>query len=163
MKDLYQFTGEYECKLDAKGRVKLPTNLLRQIASDGVSLNFVMNRGFEKHLMLYPNAVWEKKTKEINQLNIYNTRQRQAMRYFYRGATRISSDSADRILIPKNLIAYAGIKKDLVLFAYYEHIEIWSKDAYDKVLAQEPEDFSELAEGLFGNQTEFPGLRSDHE
>lgn len=162
MKDLYQFAGEYECRLDAKGRVKLPTNLLRQIGGDGVNLNFTINRGFEKHLMLYPNAVWEKKTKEINQLNIYNTKHRQAIRYFYRGATKVAADSADRILVPKNLIEYAGIEKEVFLFAYHEQIEIWAKDAYEKVLNEEPTDFSQLADEIFGNHN-MPGLRSDNE
>jgi len=162
MTDLYQFAGEFECKLDSKGRVKLPTNLVRQIAPDGISLNFTINRGFEKHLMLYPNAVWEKKTKEINQLNIYNTKQRQAIRYFYRGATKLMADSADRILIPKNLIEYAGIQKEVVLFAYHEQIEIWAKDRYEAVLDQEPEDFSSLADEIFGGN-QATGLRTDNE
>ena len=110
-----------------------------------------MNRGFEKHLMMYPSDVWEKKTTEINQLNIYNTKQRQAIRYFYRGATKISTDSTERILIPKSLVEYAGIGKDAVLFAYHEQIEIWSKEAYEEMLNSEPQDFSQIADEIFGS------------
>lgn len=147
---MYQFTGEYECKVDAKGRMRLPSALIRQIG-EGMDKQFVLNRGFEKHLMLYPKEVWGKKTKEINQLNIYNSRHRNAIRYFYRGATELTLDSADRVLISKSLMEYAGIGKEIVLFAYGEQIELWAKEAYDEMLANEPEDFSAIADEVFGD------------
>lgn len=146
---MYQLTGEYECKIDAKGRIKLPTGLMRQIGAAG-AYDFMVNRGFENHLMLYPHDVWEKKTKEISQLNIYIKKNREAVRYFYRGATKLSTDSSERILVPKSLIQYAGIIKEVVLFAYQEQIEIWAKDEYDLMLSAEPESFSQLAEEVFG-------------
>ena len=155
---MYQLTGEYECKIDAKGRIKLPANLIRQLAADG-TYEFMVNRGFEKHLMLYPKDVWEKKTKELNQLNIYIKKNREVVRYFYRGATRLVADASERILIPKSLVQYAGIDKEIILFAYQDMIEIWSKTAYEAVIQNEPEDFSELAEEVFGNGSQ----GSDHE
>ena len=145
----YQFTGEYECKLDAKGRLKLPTAIIKRIGGDE-NLKFTINRGFEKHLMLYPNDVWEMKTNEINQLNIYSTQQRQAIRYFYRGATELEMDTAERINLPGSLMEYAGIDKDVVLFAYQNQIEIWAKDKYEEMLDQEPEEFGSIAESIFG-------------
>ena len=146
---MYQLAGEYKCTIDAKGRIRMPSALIGQLGTN--ALPFTMNRGFEKNLMLYPKTVWEKKTKEINQLNIYNTKQRQAIRYFYRGATIVSPDANERVLVPKSLIEYAGLKKQIVLFAYHEQIEIWSAEAYEEVLDQEPEDFAEIADEIFGN------------
>lgn len=145
----YHFTGEYECRLDAKGRLKLPSAIIRQLGG-GENHKFTVNRGFEKHLMLYPNDVWELKTKEINQLNIYSTQQRQAIRYFYRGATELEMDAAERINLPGSLMEYAGIDKDVVLFAYQNQIEIWSKEGYESMLDSEPDDFSAIAESIFG-------------
>ena len=147
---MYQLTGEYECKMDTKGRIKLPAGLIRQLGGSG-SLAFVMNRGFEKCLMLYPKQIWEKKASEVNRLNIYIPKQRQFVRYFYRGATEISTDTADRLLIPKNLNEYAGLGKEIMLFAYHEQIEIWAKDRYAEMLGSEPEEFSELAAEVFGS------------
>jgi len=145
----YRFTGEYECRLDAKGRLKLPAAIIKQIGGDE-NLRFTVNRGFEKHLMLYPNDVWEMKTREINQLNIYSTQQRQAIRYFYRGATELEMDAAERVNLPGSLLEYAGIDKDVVLFAYQNQIEIWAKEKYDEMLDQEPNEFSAIAESIFG-------------
>jgi MraZ protein len=154
---MYRLTGEYDCKIDVKGRVRLPGSLIKQLGDGGAS-ELTVNRGFEKHLILYPKDVWEKKTTEINQLNIYNVKQRQAIRYFYRGATAITLDSVDRILIPKSLLEYADIEKEVVLFAYQEQIEIWSKSKYEQMLGEEPEDFSELANEVFFGQQ---GSKSD--
>jgi MraZ protein len=147
----YNFTGEYECKLDAKGRLKLPAAIIKQLGGRE-NLMFTVNRGFEKHLMLYPNDVWEIKTNEINQLNIYSTQERQAIRYFYRGATELEMDAAERVNLPGSLLDYAGIDKDVILFAYQNQIEIWSKDKYDEMLDTEPVDFDAIANIIRGNR-----------
>jgi len=156
----YQLTGEYECKLDAKGRLRLPSSLIRQIGHNGV-LEFAINRGFEKHLMMYPKDVWEGKTKKINQLNIYNTKERQALRYFYRGASMIFMDSADRILIPSALIEYSGLKKDVILFSYHEQIELWDKKKYLDMLNDEPDSFADIADDIFGSQGDEDGEQAE--
>jgi len=145
----YNLIGEYVCKLDAKGRLRLPTSLIRQIGYTGI-LEFTINRGFEKHLMMYPKDVWGKKTKKINQLNIYNTEERQAMRYFYRGASMVHMDNSDRILVPAALVSYAGLDKEVVLFAYNEQIEIWDKKSYESMMDDQPDSFDQIANKVFG-------------
>jgi len=146
---MYPLTGEYDCKIDAKGRIRLPSALLRQFG-DQDTYGFVINRGFENHLMLYPKDVWTEKTKEINQLNIYINKNRQVVRYFYRGATQVATDASDRILVPKSLVEYAGIEKEVVLFAYMNFVEIWSKDNYEQIISMEPNNFAGMAEEVFG-------------
>lgn len=148
---MYQLTGEYECSIDPKGRLRIPSALLRQFGGPS-ALSLVVNRGFEKHLMLYPRDVWNRKVAEVNQLNIYNTDERKFMRYFYRGASELELDNADRVLIPKSLMDYAQIDKEVILFAYHEQIEMWSKEAYNQITSVEPDDFSALAEAVFGHR-----------
>ncbi|MEM1119910.1 MAG: division/cell wall cluster transcriptional repressor MraZ [Bacteroidota bacterium] len=139
-----QLIGEYDCKIDAKGRMRMPSQLLKQLGGDAVH-QFVLNRGFEKCLMIYPKANWAKITKEIDNLNVYDPKQRQFIRYFYRGASEVATDSSERILFPKRLMQYANLTKEVVLFAYNDRIEVWDKEAYDNMLDEEPEDFSALA------------------
>lgn len=142
---MYQLAGEYDCKIDAKGRIKLPSGLLKQLGD--MSLNFTINRGFEKHLMLYPEAEWLKKTKEIDKkFNIYKTKERKALRYFYRGATKVVADGSERILIPKGLMQFAGLEKEVVLFAYQKQIEIWAKNRYEAIISDEPEEFADMVD-----------------
>jgi MraZ protein len=144
-----QLLGEYECKIDAKGRMRMPSGLIAQLG-DAEALTFVINRGFEKCLMVYPKAVWERITNEINQLNLYNKKNRAFVRYFYRGAQEVTMDSADRILVSKRLLEYADIEREVILSAYNDRIEIWAADQYEALLDEEPEDFSDLAEDVLG-------------
>ena len=143
------FIGEFDCKVDAKGRVMMPSGLRKQLDPDAQE-RFVLNRGFEKCLVLYPQNVWKGISAEISKLNQYKKKNREFIRYFYRGATETGLDGTGRILLPKRLLNYASIKKEAVLFAYFDRIEIWDKSTYDNLLTDEPEDFSNLAEEVMG-------------
>lgn len=143
--------GEYECRLDPKSRVMLPSSLKKQIPQEAQE-RFVINRGFEKCLVLYPKNEWDMISADVNKLNLYNKKNREFVRYFYRGATELGLDGTSRLLIPKNLLDYAGIDKDLVMFAFSNRIEIWAKENYDRLLTDEPEDFSSLAEEVMGKK-----------
>ena len=105
--------GEFECKIDAKGRFMLPAGLKKQLPPE-VQDRFVINRGFEKCIVLYPQNVWKVISDEVNQLNLYNKKNRDFVRYFYRGASESVLDSVNRLLLPKQLIQYAGIDKEIV-------------------------------------------------
>lgn len=141
--------GEFECKVDAKGRFLLPASLKKQLEPQAQE-RFVVNRGFEKCLVLYPEQEWQKITAELNALNLYNKKNRDFVRYFYRGATELVPDTTARVLLPKSLMDYAGIDKDIVLFAFSNRVEIWSKEAYDNLVVDEPDSFSALAEEVMG-------------
>jgi MraZ protein len=147
---VFRITGEYQVTIDDKGRLKLPAALSKQLQEQGIALHFMLNRGFEKCLHLYPKTVWDQKAAEVDRLNLYDPVQRQFVRYFYRGATWVTGDNAERILIPKNLADHAAIEKDIVLFAYHQQIEIWDSKKYYEEMAKEPSQFSELAAKVFG-------------
>ena len=151
---MYQLIGAYECKIDDKGRMRLPSGLIGQLG-EREAYTFVVNRGFEKCLMLYIEEVWEKTSAEVNRLNLYNKKNRDFVRYFYRGAQKVVMDSADRVLIGKLLLDYAGIDKDVVLSAYRDRIEIWAKEEYERMLSEEPGDFSDLAQEVLGGGSLF--------
>lgn len=148
--------GEFECKVDSKGRFMLPSGLKKQF-SEGDQERFVINRGFENNLTLYPQSEWEKISHEVNGLNLYNKKNREFVRYFFRGASDIHLDAANRLLLPKSLLDYAGIDKEIVLFAYGQRVEIWAKSAYEAMMNNEPEDFSSLAEDVMGKITKQGG------
>jgi MraZ protein len=142
--------GEYECKPDPKGRIMLPSSLKKQIPPEAED-RFVINRGFEKCLVIYPMNEWKSISEDINRLNLYVKKNRDFVRYFQRGATELKLDGNNRLLLPKTLLDYAGIGKDIVLFAYSNRIEVWNKDTYNTLLTDEPEDFARLAEDVMGD------------
>ena len=140
------FLGEYEATLDAKGRFLLPAGFKRQLP-DGENTRFVINRGFEKCLSLYPIQSWQPLYDQISSLNDFDPKVREFRRYFLNGAIEVEPDSAGRILIPQNLKDYAGLGKDLVLAAAVNKIEIWDKEKYQKFFeSYSPDDFSSLAQ-----------------
>lgn len=141
--------GEFDCKVDTKGRFMLPSGLKKQL-SEGDQERFVINRGFEKNLTLYPLSEWQKISHEVNGLNLYNKKNREFVRYFFRGASEIVLDAANRLLLPKSLLDYSGISNEIVLFAYGQRIEIWAREVYESMMGSEPEDFSSLAEDVMG-------------
>ena len=143
--------GEFECRLDDKSRVILPAGLKKQISPEAQD-RFVINRGFENCLVLYPMNEWKGISEEINRLNLYNRKNRDFARYFYRGATELTLDNASRLLLPKSLLSYAGIVRDVVLFAFSNRIEVWARDRYEKLMTDEPADFSLLAEEVMGKR-----------
>lgn len=149
--------GEYICKLDSKGRFMLPSGLKKQLPESDQE-RFVLNRGFEKNLTLYPESEWQKISREINSLNMYTKKNREFARYFFRGASEITADSTARILLPKPLMDYAGLDKEIVLFAYGNQIEIWSKELYESTLDVEPDDFAILAEDVMGRINNITGI-----
>ena len=147
------FLGEFDCKLDDRNRLIVPAALLKQVPGvedDG----FVINRGFEKHLVLYTKKQWDKITEDMNLLNPYEEKARQFRRYFSRGATALKVDKSSRILLPQALMEYAGIPNstEVVISCVLDTIEIWAKAAYDEQLGIEPADFSKLAQEVMGNK-----------
>src|SRR3984885_5205799 len=120
------FLGEYEATLDSKGRFLLPAGFKKQLPEEGPA-QFVINRGFEKCLTLYPIKIWEPIFARIGQLNDFDPKVREFRRYFLNGATMLELDSAGRLLIPQNLKEYAGLEKDIVLVSAVDKIEIWDK------------------------------------
>ncbi len=140
------FLGEYEATLDAKGRFLLPAGFRKQLPEDG-SQRFVINRGFEKCLSLYPIKSWEPIYAEISKLNDFDPKVREFRRYFLNGATIMELDTAGRLLLPQNLKDHAGLEKDIVLVSAVNKIEIWDKNKYQQFFeSYSPESFSVLAQ-----------------
>lgn len=143
--------GEYECRLDGKSRLLFPAGLKKQLPVKQ-EIRFVVNRGFEQCLVLYPHEVWGRISEDVNRLNLYVKKNRDFVRYFYRGATELVLDGSSRLLIPSPLLQYAGIGKEVVLFAFSDRIEIWDKGRYASLLTDEPDDFARLAEEVMSKE-----------
>lgn len=148
---MIELTGEYICKLDAKGRMVVPALLKRQlpnIEQEGL----IVNRGFEKNLVIYPRSEWTKmKEKMLAKLNPFKASDRNFIRKFMAGATELTLDSAGRVLLPKGLLEYANIDGELMLACQFDRIEVWSKVEYANTLDEMSEDdFAELAEKVMG-------------
>lgn len=143
------YLGEYICKLDAKGRLTVPSGLKKQLDNEGRE-GFVVNRGFEGCLGLYPHKDWQVVAEKLNKLNLFVAKNRAFVRKFQNGATKLDMDGNGRVLLPKDLMSFGDISKEVVLFAYANRIEIWDKKRYNELMSEEMDDFAELAEDVMG-------------
>ena len=150
------FIGEYEATLDTKGRFLLPAGFKKQLPEGGAE-HFIVNRGLEKCLSLYPMKSWKPIFSDISNLNDFDPKVRQFRRYFLNGATQVELDSASRILLPKNLMEHAGLERDIVLVSAVNKIEIWDKNKYQQFFETfSPEAFSNLAKEVMAGDKNIP-------
>ncbi len=142
--------GTYECKVDAKGRLPLPAGLKKQLAGvmeDG----FVLKRSvFQNCLELHPMNEWNNVMEDVNRLNRFVKKNNDFIRQFTAGVKVVEVDGNGRLQIAKDLVAFAGIKKEVVLSSSVNVVEIWDKESYEKVVDVAEVDFAQLAEEVMG-------------
>ena len=114
--------GEYSHSLDAKGRIIIPAKLREQLGD-----TFVVSKGLEGCLFVFPPAEWEKLSNKIQALPLTDPRGRKFSRYFFSGASELEVDKQGRALLPPNLREEAKLEKDVVLCGVGNRVEIWSK------------------------------------
>lgn len=144
------FFETYECKIDDKGRLKLPSSLAKHLEGYGNSDVVVKRAVFQKCLEVYPMKPWEKLMEKINGLNRFVKKNTDFIRMFTAGVKTVEVDKAERILVPKDLKIFAGLEKDIVISGAGEFFEIWDKKAYEANIATNEADFAQLSEDVMG-------------
>ena len=134
--------GEFICKVDSKGRFRMPSGLLNMYDE---GMEFVINRGFEACLNIYPKPVWDKKVAKVKRLSPYKKKNRQFIRYIYRGASEAKLDASGRILLSKLQMEHAHIEKEIILMVVGDYIEVWDKKRYDAEMAIDPDGIDGIA------------------
>jgi len=151
-------TGTYDCKVDTKGRLMMPSPLKKQLApvlEDG----FVLRRSvFQKCLELYPMSEWQVLMQKINKLNKFKKKNNDFIRRFTAGVKMVEVDVNGRLLIPKDLTVFANISKDIVITSVVNIIEIWDKDLYEQAIDDATVDFADLAEEVMGQDDDSDGI-----
>ena len=146
--------GTYECKVDVKGRVLIPSAFKKQLAAV-INKGFVLKRAvFQSCLELYPISEWEELISKVNSLNRFKKKNNDFIRRFTAGVKFIELDGNGRLLIPKDLIEFSNIKREIVLSSSVNIIEIWDKDSYESSIVDSRDDFAKLAEEVMGKDDE---------
>ena len=143
--------GTYECKIDAKGRLMIPAALKKQLAGS-LQDGFVLKRSvFQPCLELYPMNEWNLMMQKINKLNRFVKKNNDFIRRFTAGVKVVEIDALGRLLVPKDLMSFSQISKDIVLSSAVNIVEVWDKELYEKSIAGDDIDFADLAEDVMGN------------
>lgn len=143
--------GVYECNVDAKGRLLLPSAFKKQLQAM-LEKGFVVKRSvFQKCLELYSMDEWNNLVKDVNKLNRFKKKNVDFIRMFNAGVKPVELDANGRLLLPKDLMTFAGISKNIVMSAAVNMIEIWDKDKYEQTINDPNIDFGSLAEEVMGS------------
>ena len=138
------FIGEYHHTIDDKGRIIIPAKFRDELGS-----NFIVTRGIESCLFVYPNKNWDQICEKLNSLPFTRKDARVFSRFFMSGATNVELDKQGRINISAPLINHANLTKDCVIIGTGDRLEIWSKEDWDSFFNSNKDSMSDIAENLF--------------
>lgn len=136
----------------------LPAALKKQL-SPVLQNGFVLKRAvFQPCLELYSMSEWELLMQKVNKLNRFKKKNNDFIRRFTAGVKMVEVDSAGRLLIPKDLIVFADITKEIVVSSAINIVEIWDKDKYEQAIDDATGDFADLAEEVMGQDDDDHGV-----
>lgn len=145
------FLGEYDCRRDDRGRLRLPAEIVSRHEDDGGE--FVLRKGMDNCLVLYPMSTWKQESMRVKNLDDMIDKERKFKRMFFTTSKAVTLDGNSRFKMPGFLVDRAGIDRDVVIIGLGDRYEIWDKEAHLK----ESEDFEQLnslASDIFGSRNQ---------
>jgi MraZ protein len=137
------FMGEYQHTIDDKGRMIIPAKF-----RDGLGERFVVTRGLDKCLFVYPDSEWKLIEQKLKSLPFTRSDARAFTRFFFSGAIECELDKQGRVNIASNLRQYSQLTKDCVVIGVSNRVEIWCKDVWDEYFSASEDSFNEIAEKI---------------
>ena len=141
------FYGEFDHRLDKKGRIIIPSDF-REASKENYVDKFFVTRGLDKCLFMFPEEEWKSQEARFRGLSFTKSEARKFNRLFFSGAVLVQPDKQGRILIPAYLKNYANIKKEIVLIGVSSRIEIWSREGWGEFYSTTKDSFEDIAEKL---------------
>lgn len=142
------FKGSYHYTVDSKGRINVPAKMRKNLSPEANS-GFVITRGFEPCIFVYPNDEWAKRETEIGKLQQTKPEDRFFTRMLLQYATDAELDGQYRIALPKELMQYANIKGEVFILGAYDRIEVWAPEEFQKYLDAQQKDYLTVASTVF--------------
>lgn len=137
------FMGEFQHNIDIKGRMIVPAKFRDELGDQ-----FVVTRGLDKCLFVYPMHEWEEVEEKLKKLPLTKKDARAFTRFFFSGAVECEVDKQGRINIPSTLRNYAVLEKECVVIGVSNRVELWSKEIWEEYFTESEDSFAEIAENL---------------
>lgn len=135
--------GEFSHALDEKGRIIIPARL-----RDDLDAHFVMTKGLDGCLFLYPMGEWKKLEERLKALPLTNASARAFQRLFLAGAQDVEVDRQSRVTIPPRLREYAAVVKEVVLVGVSNRVELWALERWQAYQTQAQAGYEDVAEKM---------------
>lgn len=144
------FIGEYQHVVDSKGRLFIPARF-----RDGLGDRFVITKGLDRCLFVYPLQEWEQLEIKLKKLPFARADARAFVRLFFSGAAELEPDKQGRIVVPLGLRQYAGLEKEVVVLGVSSRVEVWSREEWEKYSAKAGDAYEEIAEKIVDFDLDF--------
>ncbi len=141
------FKGRFSYSIDNKGRIALPAKLRKSVSPEA-NESFVVTRGFEQCLFVYPQDEWNKLEESIRGLSPSNPQHRFFVRTLLQWATDAQLDSQARLSIPQELLKFAGLENEVLIVGVLERVEIWNPKTYEEYMNNQPATYETVAEAV---------------
>ncbi len=141
------FYGEFEHSIDKKGRVIIPSKFRESFKEYDIEKLYI-TRGLDKCLFIFTENEWKSQEAKFKSISFTKSEARRFNRLYFSGASQIEFDRQGRILLPKYLKDYAGIKRDIMMIGVSNRIEIWAREAWQEYYSSSKESFEDIAEKL---------------
>ena len=145
------FTGEYINLIDQKNRLSIPAKFRNSLSSAN-DKTFVLTKGFDECLLLYPLDEWKLVEEQLSSLSSIKNKHRDFIRKITRHANYVKYDSQGRIAISDLLLSYANISKEILVIGVVKKIELWDQSTLNNYEKQKQflsdKDFEDLADRI---------------
>ena len=130
------FLGKIDAKLDAKGRVFVPSVFRKVLSEEERERIVVRMEADEKYLLVYPESVWNRQVVELqSKLNEWDPEDQMLLMQFVGDAEVLEFDAQGRVLLPKRLQVRMGLESEIVFVGMVDRIALWSKSLYEEQFA----------------------------
>ena len=143
------FRGGHTYSVDNKGRINIPAKLRKNLSLDAND-TFIIIRGFEKCLFVYPLDEWNRVEQRLRELSTFNPDHRFLLRTIFEHVAESTLDGQSRIAIPSELRSFAEIDGDVLIIGALDRIEIWNPRVFQAYKKSRPETYEEIAAKVMG-------------
>ncbi|MCD6379904.1 cell division/cell wall cluster transcriptional repressor MraZ [bacterium] len=137
------FLGDYECSIDSKSRLLIPSKFRCLIPVENDN-KFVISLGKERCLNLYPQSEWKENVENRLHELPPGLEKRKIIRFYSKMSRHVESDKSGRIAIPRDFLEMIGNPTKIVAVGLLNYIELWSIDDYKEVSAKIEKDFQKM-------------------
>ncbi|SFL28348.1 division/cell wall cluster transcriptional repressor MraZ [Halanaerobium salsuginis] len=137
------FMGEYTHNMDKKGRLIIPAKI-----RDELEEKFVITRGLDNCLFLYPMPEWKKLEEKLTSLPMTSKNARNFVRFFFSGANECELDKQGRVSLPLNLRDFAQFEREIVIVGLANRLELWAKEKWDSYLGEVEGSYEDIADAM---------------
>ena len=142
------FIGEFSYTIDTKGRLNIPSKFRQSLSKDNKN-TFVIARGLDKCIWVYPLIEWKQIEKNLRDLSSLSITHRRFIRNTARYATPSTYDKQGRVMLNSSLIEFAGLDKEVLIIGMINKMEIWNPSILQEIEKKqskiEPETYEELS------------------